>query len=85
MKKHFLLFFLMFGMFTLTSAQTINIGLIHDQISQEEKNYLEASLKSELNKNFENTKFEPVINKKNRNKLVKAWHKALTTARSYRV
>ena len=63
MKKHFLLFFLMFGLFTLASAQTINIGLIHDQISQEDKNYLETILKSELSKNFENSKFEPVIKK----------------------
>lgn len=63
MKKRVLLIFLIFGIFLVSSAKDIGIGVIYGDISQETKDYLEGKLEDELGKSFENTQFTPIIKK----------------------
>jgi len=63
MKNRFLLIFLIFGVFLISSAEDINIGIIYGNFPQEIKNNMNENLKTELDKNFENTQFNPVIKK----------------------
>ena len=61
MKRQIFMVFFIFGIFLVSSAKDINIGIIQEKVSEKSKNQLEKDLKIELDKNFENTKFNPLI------------------------
>ncbi len=63
MKRKILVIFLIFGIFMISFAKEINIGVIYGDMSEETRDYLNTNLKRELEKNFENTQFDPVIKK----------------------
>lgn len=63
MKRQFIVIFLIFEIFLVSSAKDINIGIIQGKVSEESKIRLKKKLEAELNKNFENTQFSPLIKK----------------------
>jgi outer membrane protein TolC len=47
----------------VSSAQDVSIGVIYGDVSQETKDYLNGKLETELDTNFENTQYKPLIKK----------------------
>lgn len=59
-RKIFMIFFIL-GISLVSFAKDINIGIIQGKVSKKSKEQLKKDLKFELNKNFENTQFNPLI------------------------
>lgn len=63
MKRQIFMVFFIFGIFLVSSAKDINIGIIQGKTFEKSKDQLGKDLKIELDKNFENTEFNPLIKK----------------------